>query len=50
MEIQEYLDRSLHLILQAWRLRRRGLEDGVRHANIERELDGLDRTFRDEKR
>jgi len=38
MEGRDYLRSATGLIYRAWLLRKRGMGDGVRHANLEREL------------
>ena len=41
MNGQDYLRLALGLIYRAWLLRKRGMGDGVRCANLERELQEL---------
>lgn len=45
MEIREYLELALGLIRRLGALERRGMEDGVQHANLERELRELNERF-----
>ena len=45
MEIREYLELALGLIRRIGALERRGMEDGVQHANLERELRELNERF-----
>lgn len=44
-QIREYLELALGLIRRLGALERRGMEDGVQHANLERELRELNERF-----
>lgn len=48
MSTSQYLECVCRIVLRLQALRRRGLEDGVRYANLQQELQELGRRFTDE--